>query len=120
MAGEQFDHCYHLACDTIDNVSREALDGDVDAVADAIFDLAASTETVNGVAGKPIPGPGPANVEIDGPQGTFLDGGGGLDHDQQATGRAVQARYPGDRCHPRQVGNAAGADPLAVEALLRT
>jgi Zn-dependent M28 family amino/carboxypeptidase len=80
VAGEQFDQCYHLACDTIDNVSFEALDVNIDAVAYAVFNLAASTELVNGVAGATIPGPGPADVAIDGPQGTFLDGGGGLDH----------------------------------------
>jgi Zn-dependent M28 family amino/carboxypeptidase len=80
IAGEQFDQCYHLACDTIDNVSVEALDVNIDAVAYAMFNVAASTELVNGVPGVKIPGPGPADVELDGPQGTFLDGGGGLDH----------------------------------------
>ena len=50
-AGDQYDPCYHLACDTIDNPSAEALDVNVDAIAYAIFNLAASTEAVNGVAG---------------------------------------------------------------------
>jgi len=47
-AGDQFDPCYHLACDTIDDVSREALDVNVDAVAYAVYNLAATTEAVNG------------------------------------------------------------------------
>ncbi|MDJ0703616.1 MAG: M28 family peptidase [Leptolyngbyaceae cyanobacterium MO_188.B28] len=32
-AGEQYDPCYHLACDTLENVSLEALDVNSDAVA---------------------------------------------------------------------------------------
>jgi Zn-dependent M28 family amino/carboxypeptidase len=36
-AGEQFDPCYHEACDTFDNVSLEALDQMSDAAADAIY-----------------------------------------------------------------------------------
>ena len=35
-AGEQYDPCYHEACDTFDNVSLEVLDQMSDAVADAI------------------------------------------------------------------------------------
>ena len=30
-AGAQYDHCYHLACDTIDNVNRQAIDEMADA-----------------------------------------------------------------------------------------
>lgn len=74
-AGEQFDPCYHLACDDLANVSVEALDVNVDAIADAVFRLAASTEAVNGVAGDRVPGP--RQDRIDGPQGTFTEGGGG-------------------------------------------
>ena len=77
-AGDQYDPCYHAACDSIDNVSHEALDVNVDAIGYAIFHLAASTESVNGVAGADIPGPTVDDVELDGPQGTFLEGGGGL------------------------------------------
>lgn len=80
-AGDQYDPCYHLACDTIDNVSREALDVNVDAIAYAMYNLAATTEAVNGVEGAAVKGTTPDDVEFDGPQGTFL-GGGGLDsHD---------------------------------------
>lgn len=77
-AGDQFDPCYHLACDTIDNVSAEALDVNVDAIAYAVYNLAATTEAVNGVAGVAPKGITPGDVEFDGPQGTFLLGGGGL------------------------------------------
>ncbi len=78
-AGEQFDPCYHLACDTYDNISLHALDVNSDAVAMAVLTYAYSTETVNGVPGKKVPGkftiPAPA-----GPQGTFgTDGGAHLD-----------------------------------------
>jgi len=79
-AGDQYDPCYHLACDTIDNVSAEALDVNVDAIAYAIFNLAASTEAVNGVAGTEVKGITPDEVVLDGPQGTFLGGGGATTH----------------------------------------
>ncbi len=39
-AGEQYDPCYHLACDTVDNVSIEAIEVNIDAAAYAIFNLA--------------------------------------------------------------------------------
>ena len=77
-AGDQYDPCYHLACDTIDNPSTEALDVNVDAIAYAVFNLAATTEAVNGVEGVNVKGKSPADVELDGPQGTFLGGGGGM------------------------------------------
>lgn len=77
-AGDQFDPCYHLACDTFDNVGVEPLDVNIDAIAYAIYNLAASTEAVNGVAGVEPKGTTPDEVEFDGPQGTFLDGGGGF------------------------------------------
>jgi Zn-dependent M28 family amino/carboxypeptidase len=76
VAGEQFDPCYHLACDTQDNRDRHALDVNVDAIAYAVYNLAASTEAVNGVVGVDVKGPTPDDVEFDGPQGTFLSGGG--------------------------------------------
>ena len=82
-AGAQYDPCYHLACDDIDNLSLEALDVNTDAIATAVLTYAYSTESVNGVTGKKVPGnftlPAPA-----GPEGTVnLPGGGGLapDHD---------------------------------------
>ena len=51
-AGEQYDPCYHLACDTYDNVSLLALDVNADAVAYSVLQYAMSTESVNGVRGK--------------------------------------------------------------------
>jgi len=82
-AGEQFDPCYHLACDTIDNYDAHALEVNSDAVAFAVFKYAASTEGVNGVQGSTVPGtfsvPAPA-----GPEHTFagpLGGDDGHDHD---------------------------------------
>lgn len=84
--GEQFDECYHLACDTIENVSHEAVEVNVDAIMYSIYNLAASTEAVNGVAGVDVNGPTPADVTLDGPQGTFIEGGGGLDHDHDHDG----------------------------------
>lgn len=84
VAGEQYDPCYHLACDDIDNLSLEALDVNSDAIAAAVLTYAYSTESVNGVVGTKVPGkfafPVPA-----GPEGTvnIPAGGGGLapDHD---------------------------------------
>ena len=74
-AGEQFDPCYHLACDTFDNVNLHALDVNGDAVAFAVLTYAYSTESVNGVPGQRVPGhfhlPAPA-----GPEGTTPSGGG--------------------------------------------
>jgi len=51
-AGEQYDPCYHLACDTFDNISLEALDVNSDAVAAAALSFGMNTEVVNGVKGK--------------------------------------------------------------------
>ena len=56
-AGEQFDPCYHLACDTIDNVDLHALEVNSDLIAFAMLTYAYSTESVNGVAGQAGPGP---------------------------------------------------------------
>ncbi|MCK0110592.1 M20/M25/M40 family metallo-hydrolase [Ornithinimicrobium sp. F0845] len=69
-AGDWFDPCYHQACDDLGNVSMHALDVNVDSVAFAVLTFAYSTESVNGVKGKKVPGnfriPAPA-----GPEGTF-------------------------------------------------
>ena len=67
--GAQYDPCYHIVCDTFDNVNEHALDVNSDAIAFAVLTYAYSTETVNGVPGKKVPGkfdiPAPA-----GPEGT--------------------------------------------------
>lgn len=86
VAGEQFDQCYHEACDTIENVSEEAVEVNIDAIAFSIYGLAATTEPVNGVEGIDLMGQSLDDIAFDGPQGTFLDGGGGLDHDHDHGG----------------------------------
>ncbi|MFE6963546.1 M28 family metallopeptidase [Agromyces sp. NPDC057679] len=74
-AGESFDQCYHQACDTIDNVNEHALDVNIDAIALTVLAYSYSTESVNGVVGKKVPGglvlPAPA-----GPEGTVGSDGG--------------------------------------------
>ena len=52
MAGVAYDPCYHLACDTYDNVNLFALDTNADAVAYATLNFAMNTELVNGIKGK--------------------------------------------------------------------
>ena len=80
-AGEQFDPCYHEACDTFENNNDHALEVNSDLIAFAMLTFSYSTESVNGVPGKKVPGravplPAPA-----GPEGTFAeDGDGGLQH----------------------------------------
>ncbi|MBT8399557.1 MAG: M28 family peptidase, partial [Rhodothermia bacterium] len=51
-SGEQYDPCYHLACDTFDNISIRALDVNSDAVAFATLSFGMSTEVVNWAKGK--------------------------------------------------------------------
>ena len=81
IAGEQFDQCYHLACDTFDNVDLHALDVNSDLIAFAMLTFAYSTESVNGVPGKN--GTGSSRLRAagpGGPQGTFAEDGGGSGH----------------------------------------
>jgi Zn-dependent M28 family amino/carboxypeptidase len=82
-AGEQFDPCYHEECDTIGNYDPVALEVNSDLIAFAMLHFGYSTESVNSVPGKKVPGPAfvlPAPV---GPEGTFAEGGGGLEHDHE-------------------------------------
>jgi aminopeptidase Y len=51
-AGQQYDPCYHLACDTFDNINLTALDVNSDAVAYAVLQYAMNTQDINGVRGK--------------------------------------------------------------------
>ncbi len=51
-AGDQYDPCYHLACDTFDNISLEALGQMSDAAAFSILTFAMNTESLNGQPGK--------------------------------------------------------------------
>jgi Zn-dependent M28 family amino/carboxypeptidase len=89
-AGISYDPCYHLVCDTIDNINMEVFDVNVDAVAFTTLTYAYSTESVNGVPGKRVPGPASdvfgASAGMSAGAGT-PGGGGGLhpehehDHD---------------------------------------
>lgn len=87
-AGDQYDPCYHLACDTFDNISLEALETNGDAMAFAVLSLAYSTEDVNGVQGKMVPGTPSLGLPTEpaGAEGTFVPGGGGLSHDHDHDG----------------------------------
>jgi Zn-dependent M28 family amino/carboxypeptidase len=82
-AGQAFDPCYHQACDTYANNNDHALEVNSDAVAFAVMTFAYSTEAVNGVPGKKVPGhftiPAPA-----GPEHTFAGPLGGDSHDHEA------------------------------------
>ena len=51
-AGDQYDPCYHLACDTFANINLFAYDINSDAVAAAVLQYAMNTETINGERGK--------------------------------------------------------------------
>jgi hypothetical protein len=79
-AGEQFDPCYHEACDTYENVDLHALEVNSDLIAFAMLTFAYSTETVNGVPGKRVPGPKLTLPTPAGPEGTFAEVDGGLVH----------------------------------------
>jgi Zn-dependent M28 family amino/carboxypeptidase len=72
--GAQFDPCYHLACDTFANNNDHALEVNSDLVAFAMLTFAFSTESVNGVAGKRVPGGSSVTLPTPaGPEGTFPD-----------------------------------------------
>ncbi|WP_127820350.1 M20/M25/M40 family metallo-hydrolase [Microbacterium sp. CPCC 204701] len=75
-AGAWLDPCYHQACDTLANISMEALDVNADAIALAVLAYGYSTELVNGVIGVDVPG-GLRLPEPAGPEGTWASGGGG-------------------------------------------
>jgi Zn-dependent M28 family amino/carboxypeptidase len=51
-AGEQYDPCYHLACDTFDNINLDAYEINVDGVAYSVLQYAMNTEEIDGVKGK--------------------------------------------------------------------
>ena len=77
VAGEQFDPCYHEACDDVDNIDLHALEVNSDLIAFAQLAFAYSTESVNGVRGKRVPGRRIALPTPAGPEGTFAEEGGG-------------------------------------------
>ena len=84
-AGEQFDPCYHLACDDFSNVDLHALEVNSDLVAFAMLTFSYSTQTVNGVAGKKVPGPPFELPAPAGPEGTFPSDIGGHSQTRHAT-----------------------------------
>ena len=49
-AGDQYDPCYHQACDTFDNINLYALDINSDAVAYATLHYAMTTTEINGTS----------------------------------------------------------------------
>jgi Zn-dependent M28 family amino/carboxypeptidase len=51
-AGQQYDPCYHLACDTYANNNDVALDVNSDAIAYTVLQYSMNTEEVNDVRGK--------------------------------------------------------------------
>jgi aminopeptidase Y len=58
VAGQQYDPCYHLACDTFANNNEFALDTNSDAVAFTVLQYAMNTVDINGERGKgnfPVP-----------------------------------------------------------------
>jgi Zn-dependent M28 family amino/carboxypeptidase len=72
-AGQQFDPCYHEACDTYANNNDHALDVNSDLIAFAALTFAYSTESVNGVPGKKVPDAKAWAATPAGPEGTFPD-----------------------------------------------
>ena len=73
-AGDALDPCYHQPCDTIDNIDEHALDINSDLISFAALTFAYSTESVNGVPGKKVPGPHFDLPAPAGPEGTFAEG----------------------------------------------
>jgi len=91
-AGAWYDPCYHQACDTLDNLSLEVFDLNLDAVAFSTLTYAYSTQTVNGVPGRKVPGPASSvfGSRAKAPQGAgqgTRSGGGGL-HPERGTDHA--------------------------------
>lgn len=76
-AGQQLDPCYHRACDSEGNVDLDALDVNSDLVAFSMLTYAYSTQAVNGIRGKKVPGPELKLPEPAGPEGTYAGAGGG-------------------------------------------
>jgi len=60
-AGIAYDPCYHQACDTIDNLSEDALDQMSDAIAHSTLTFAQTTAAINGTA----QGGGSGNIDFE-------------------------------------------------------
>jgi aminopeptidase Y len=63
-AGDQYDPCYHLACDTYNNISLHALDVNSDAVAYSVLQYSMNTQEINGLRGKGNFKPAPGNSDV--------------------------------------------------------
>jgi aminopeptidase Y len=84
-AGQQYDPCYHLACDTYANINLYALDVNSDAVAFATLQYAMNTSDINAVRGKgnfPPVTPVTPVAPLESATG-FGPGGGLYDHDHE-------------------------------------
>ena len=129
-AGEQFDPCYHQACDTFDNVDLHALEVNSDLIAFAQLTFAYSTESVNGVQGKKVPGPPITLPAPAGPEGTFAGGRRrprarrpGLVAKRSSSGWGRSTRPPPSRqepATPRQIrcshgGGRSAAAPVSLQ-----
>jgi Zn-dependent M28 family amino/carboxypeptidase len=100
-AGDQYDPCYHQACDTIDNLSLEVFDLNLDAVAFTTLTYAYSTETVNGEVGRKVPGPRSDvfGARANAPAGAGTQthsGGGGLHPERDPDGDHDHHHHPYD------------------------
>jgi Zn-dependent M28 family amino/carboxypeptidase len=82
IAGEAYDPCYHLACDTIDNVNMLALEEMGDAVAHTLLTFAFDTRTVNG-GGKGHPVSAPGQHTTAGGTSSVASAGGLHDHEHE-------------------------------------
>ena len=85
-AGQQYDPCYHLACDTYANNNDHALDANSDAIGFSVLQYAMNTSDVNGRPGKgnfpPVSGDGAGTSGAGGDSGSSQ--GGLHDHDHTA------------------------------------
>jgi len=84
-AGIAYDPCYHQACDNYDNINEAAYAVNVDAVAYTTLTYAYSTETVNGVPGKIVPGSPSAASGSGNAAGYPGDASSGLNADEPVT-----------------------------------
>ncbi|GGI07740.1 M28 family metallopeptidase [Egicoccus halophilus] len=80
-AGISYDPCYHQACDDLGNIDDGALLTNSQAIAFAALTYAFSTEDVNGVPGRRVPGKPLTLPAPQGPEGTVGENAGGLGHD---------------------------------------
>lgn len=87
-AGQQYDPCYHLACDTYANNNDHALDVNSDAIGFSVLQYAMNTSDVNGLPGKgnfpPVSGVAAGSGDLGGTSSGSSQGGL-HDHDHEPT-----------------------------------